>query len=126
MSTQADVPAFARGLEGVVAAATKIGEVDGKQGRLILRGYDIQELFGRASFEEAAYLLWNGRLPNRAEHRVLLEEMRRAREIPEPALAALRDLAPHAASPPAFRRNREPPRLLRDARAPHLHSLSSR
>ncbi len=89
-------PQVARGLEGVIAAATEIAEVDGREGRLTLRGYDIRELAGNASFEEVAYLLWHGRLPNRAEHQALLQEMSAARQLPPPALAALRDLAPHA------------------------------
>jgi citrate synthase len=87
---------IARGLEGVVAAATNIAEVDGEHGRLTLRGYDISELCGQASFEEVAYLLWHGKLPNRSEYDSLLAEMRAARELPGPALAALRDLAPAA------------------------------
>jgi citrate synthase len=89
-------PQVARGLEGVVAAATNIAEVDGKQGRLTLRGYDIGELAGRTTFEEVAYLLWHGKLPNRAEYQALRDEMSAARELPAPALAALRQLAPHA------------------------------
>ncbi len=87
---------IARGLEGVVAAATNIAEVDGEHGKLTLRGYDISELSGRVSFEEVAYLLWHGKLPNRSELQELSAEMRGARELPAPTLAALRDLAPHA------------------------------
>jgi citrate synthase len=83
-------------LEGIVAAATQIEEVDGKQGRLTLRGYDIGELVGRVTIEEAAYLLWHGKLPNREEYAALREEMSRAAVLPEPALEALRRLAPHA------------------------------
>lgn len=94
---------FARGLEGVVAAATQIAEVDGQQGRLILRGYDIRELFGRVGFEEVAYLLWNGRLPDAGERESLLAEMRRARDLPAPVLEALRTLAPHAGGMHALR-----------------------
>jgi len=88
-------PQVAKGLEGVVAAATHIAEVDGERGRLTLRGYDIGELSGRATFEEVAYLLWHGRLPNRAEYESLCAEMRHARQLPPPVLAALRELAPH-------------------------------
>lgn len=87
---------IARGLEGVVAAATNIAEVDGERGKLTLRGYDISELSGRVSFEEVAYLLWHGKLPSKSEYDSLLAEMRGARELPAPALAALRDLAPYA------------------------------
>src|SRR5262245_8857485 len=55
----------ARGLKDVVSHATQLSEVDGQSGRLVIRGYDIHELAGRVSFEEAAYLLWHGALPDR-------------------------------------------------------------
>lgn len=48
------------GLEGVVAASTALSHVFGEEGKLVYRGYDIHELAGKASFEEVAYLLWNG------------------------------------------------------------------
>lgn len=50
------------GLEGVVAASTSLSHVDGEQGRLILRGYDLDELAGVYSFEAAAALFWEGLL----------------------------------------------------------------
>ena len=59
-------PTVARGLEGIVAAATNIAEVDGEKGKLTLRGYDVSELSGKVTFEEVAYLLWYGKLPTRA------------------------------------------------------------
>jgi len=89
-------PVISEGLEGVTAAATQIAEVDGRNGRLTLRGYDIGELSGKVMFEEVAYLLWNGKLPSRAEYDDLKAEMSRARDLPAPVLAALRELAPHA------------------------------
>lgn len=92
----ATTPQVARGLEGIVAAATEIAEVDGERGRLTLRGYDIREIAGRVDFEEVAYLLWHGKLPSRTEYEALRVEMSRARELPAPALTALRELAPHA------------------------------
>ncbi len=90
------MPHVARGLEGVVAAATNIAEVDGERGRLTLKGYDVSELSGRVTFEEVCYLLWYGKLPSRAEYDDLRAEMSRARELPAPALAALRELATQA------------------------------
>ncbi|MFD1193030.1 citrate/2-methylcitrate synthase, partial [Phenylobacterium conjunctum] len=48
------------GLENVVAAQTVLSDVDGKAGRLIIRGHDLDELAGRASFEDAARLLFDG------------------------------------------------------------------
>ena len=89
-------PVISKGLEGVTAAATQIAEVDGQNGKLTLRGYDIGELSGKVTFEEVAYLLWDGALPTHAEYDDLRAEMSRARSLPAPVLAALADLAPHA------------------------------
>lgn len=96
-------PKVARGLEGIVAAATQIAEVDGQAGRLILRGYDIRELSGRTTIDEVAYLLWHGKLPDREERAGLQREIGAGRELPPPVLAALRELAPHAEGMHALR-----------------------
>jgi citrate synthase len=97
MSTEEKAaPQVARGLEGIVAAATNIAEVDGQNGKLTLRGYDIRELSGNVEFEEVCYLLWHGKLPNRAEFETLKAEMASARELPPAALEALKLLAPQA------------------------------
>ncbi len=56
-----------KGLEGVVASDTKISDVDGVKCELSYRGYSIDELAGKASYEEAAYLLLNGALPSAGE-----------------------------------------------------------
>jgi citrate synthase len=55
-----------KGLEDVIAGTTAICFIDGREGRLIYRGYDIHELV-QGSFEEVAYLLLVGKLPNRGE-----------------------------------------------------------
>ncbi len=89
-------PVISKGLEGVTAAATQIAEVDGQNGRLTLRGYDVGELSGKVTFEEVAYLLWNGALPTRAEYDTLHTEMSTARALPSPVMAALEVLAVHA------------------------------
>jgi 2-methylcitrate synthase len=52
-----------KGLEDVVAAQTALSQVFGDEGRLIYRGYDIEDLAENASFEETCYLLWFGELP---------------------------------------------------------------
>jgi citrate synthase len=57
----------AGGLEGVVAAKSDICFIDGVKGKLVYRGYDIADLVESVSFEETAYLLWEGKLPNTAE-----------------------------------------------------------
>ncbi len=86
------------GLEGVVAARTKIGHVFGEEGRLVYRGYDIRELAGKASFEEVCYLLWKGKLPNRTELEELSRALRDQRELPVAAMTTLRAL-PKSANP---------------------------
>jgi len=55
------------GLKGVIATETKVGEVDGLNGKLIYRGYEIRELTQKHSFEEVAYLLWYGEIPESDE-----------------------------------------------------------
>jgi citrate synthase len=60
-------PKPAGGLEGVVAAQSAICFIDGTAGRLVYRGYEIQDLVENASFEEVAYLLWHNKLPNKTE-----------------------------------------------------------
>ncbi len=52
-----------QGLEGVVAARSAICFIDGLQGRMLYRGYDIHDLAVHSGFEETAYLLWHGILP---------------------------------------------------------------
>ncbi len=71
-----------RGLEGVVAAETKLCDLDGKNGRLAYCGYDIDELARQATFEEVAYLLWHGELPGRAQLDQFTAELVAARPIP--------------------------------------------
>ena len=52
------------GLEGVVVAETRLSEVDGERGRLVVAGHDIEQLAGRVTFEDLAALLWSGSLPD--------------------------------------------------------------
>ena len=71
-----------RGLEGVVAAETELCDLDGKNGRLAYRGYDIDDLARKATFEEVAYLLWMGELPNKSQLDLFMAELAAARPIP--------------------------------------------
>jgi citrate synthase len=82
----------ARGLEGVIAASTAVSHVYGEEGRLIYRGYDIHELAGKASFEEVAYLLWHGELPNESELVSLKSEISRHRSLDHASMETLRSL----------------------------------
>jgi len=82
-----------RGLEGVVAVRTRLSQVDGKRGVLIVSGYPVEELAGKVTFEDAAYLLWNGRLPNRSEAEVVHHEIAALRPIPDITVALVVEAA---------------------------------
>ncbi len=69
------------GLEEVVAAQTKLSDIDGKLGRLFYVGYDIHDLARNATFEEVVYLLHDLRLPTQTELDDLNEELVLNREI---------------------------------------------
>jgi citrate synthase len=73
---------FAKGLEGVIANETRLGDVRGQEGQLVYCGYEINELAGKVSFEEVVYLLWNNRLPKLAELTELKQQRADERELP--------------------------------------------
>jgi citrate synthase len=86
------------GLEGVVVGSTGISKVAGQEGRLTYRGYDIADLAAHATYEEVAFLLWHGRLPNRKELADITRDMAAQRALPKEILAMLK-LVPHSAWP---------------------------
>lgn len=94
----ASAPSSAAGLEDVVAATSSICFLDGKQGRLLYRGYDIHDLVAHASFEEVVYLLWHEDLPNRAQLDQISTALANEREVPEPVVKLLESL-PKTATP---------------------------
>ena len=71
------------GLEGVVAAATQTSLVDGKNGRLVYRGYDIDDLADHSTYEEVCHLVWYGRLPTRRELSEVEHSLAIQRELPK-------------------------------------------
>jgi citrate synthase len=82
-----------RGLDGVVAAQTRLSHVDGQAGELIIGGYQLKELAGRVSFEEAAHLLWRGALPSRDELATLRREIGGLRALPAETMHVVRAAA---------------------------------
>jgi citrate synthase len=80
------------GLEDVVAASSAICYLDGERGVLAYYGYDIHDLARGASFEEVCHLLWQGRLPSRAELGDLQSQLAAARPLAEPILRLIRQL----------------------------------
>jgi citrate synthase len=84
-----EVPGLIRGLEGVIAAPTRICDLDGTGGRLTYCGYDIEELARESTFEEVVYLLWHGDLPAPAELSALQRDLAAARAVPARLLDTL-------------------------------------
>ena len=71
METAPPTPSYIPGLEGVIVAETTLSQVDGEQGRLIIRGHDVEALAGQVPFEAICGLLWDGEMPDRARLRVI-------------------------------------------------------
>jgi citrate synthase len=97
MSSVTSTPS-GKGLEGIVATNSSICYIDGDRGVLAYRGIDIHELADHSTFEETGYLLWFGRLPNRAELKDLQERLAKERHLDPAIIQFLRD-APRTALP---------------------------
>ncbi|AHG04823.1 citrate (Si)-synthase [Halobacterium sp. DL1] len=82
-----------KGLEGVLVAESELSYIDGDAGKLVYRGYTIEDLARDASYEEVLYLLWNGRLPNREELEAFRDEMAGYRAVDDDVLSLVADLA---------------------------------
>ena len=93
-----------KGLEGVVAGETSISDVDGNGCRLIYRGYHIDELVGKASYEEVCYLLLFGALPATSQLAEWTTQLGTQRAM-EPAVAAFLATLPKTAGPMATLRS---------------------
>src|SRR5216117_1771091 len=59
---------FKEGLEDVVVSTSEICYIDGREGRLLYRGYDVDDLVAHSTFEETVFLLWQGHLPSKKEY----------------------------------------------------------
>lgn len=81
------------GLEGIVAATTRLSHVDGERGELIIAGYPLAELAANATFEQATWLLWHGQRPSPAELLGFQRELASKRTLPRAIEALLRECA---------------------------------
>ena len=81
------------GLEGVVAATTRLSLVDGERGELVIAGYRVGELAAHATFEETTWLLWHGELPSNAQLDSFRATLAAARGLAPATLALLRECA---------------------------------
>ncbi|GAB4519370.1 MAG: citrate synthase CitA [Anaerolineae bacterium] len=86
------------GLEGVVAAETRLSSVDGLKGELIIGGFLVDELADKATFEEVVYLLWHDDLPNAQELEDFRAQLAQRRSLPPVALTVLRAAAENRSS----------------------------
>src|SRR5215472_17376969 len=84
------VPTTGAGLEGVVAGESEICYIDGYEGILSYRGYNIHTLAEHATFEETIWLLWKGALPTKAEIASLKADLVAHSAIPEQVEAFLK------------------------------------
>ncbi|WP_435145137.1 citrate synthase [Halobaculum sp. P14] len=82
-----------RGLEGVLVAESGLSFIDGDEGKLVYRGYSIEDLAEHASYEETLYLLWHGELPTESELDEFASAMAEDRELADDTLATVRRLA---------------------------------
>jgi len=92
-----------KGLEGVVAGETAISDVDGQRCQLIYRGYHLDELVGKATYEEVSYLLLFGALPTRSQLKEWTDQLEASRSL-EPQVLALLQSLPATANPMALLR----------------------
>jgi len=81
------------GLDGVIAAQTRLSSVDGQLGELIIAGFPAEELAGKATFEETLYLLWHDELPTAAQLSDFQAALAAYRPLSETALNLLRGAA---------------------------------
>ncbi|QLG29138.1 citrate synthase [Halorarum halophilum] len=82
-----------RGLEGVVVAESGLSFIDGDAGKLVYRGYAIEDLAEHASYEETLYLLWYGELPTESELAEFSDSMAAERRLSDDVLETVRRLA---------------------------------
>jgi len=84
------------GLRGVAVASSSISDVNGEKGELIYEGYNIHDLAKHSTFEEVIFLLWNKRLPNRAELSALEQSLRASYAVPAELIDLLKQFPPGA------------------------------
>ncbi|HZL02568.1 MAG TPA: citrate/2-methylcitrate synthase, partial [Cellulomonas sp.] len=84
-----DRPTIHKGLAGVVVDTTAISSIDTATSTLLYRGYPVPDLAARCRFEQVAYLLWHGELPDDAELEAFEHTERSERALPDPVIAAI-------------------------------------
>ena len=85
-------PQVSKGLEGIYIDESSICKVDGQAGKLYYRGYPIEAVCKNASYEEVAFLLLNGRLPNKAELDDITKTMAKERDLPDGVIQIIKEM----------------------------------
>ena len=107
----------ASGLDGIIVAETALSDVDGERGKLMIRGYSVEELVERATFEDVCGLMWDGAWPSTDERDAMRASLADARalRVRHAAVARRRARQPgrdggaaDRGRPPARRRSRRP------------------
>src|SRR5580765_6259931 len=96
MSNEAEVIHF--GLDGVVVDTSSVSKVMPEINSLVYRGYPVQELSEHCIFEEVAWLIWNGELPNPKQLAEFTAAERSQRAISKDLLTVIRT-TPRTAHP---------------------------
>jgi citrate synthase len=87
------------GLDGVVAASTRLSHVDGERGELLIGGFEVAGLAARATFEETTWLLWHGALPTASQLTAFNDRLTASRSLAPATLSLLRECARERVDP---------------------------
>lgn len=93
----------AAGLDGVIIGDSKNSLVNGAEGKLTYSGYTIEDLAANSLFEEVEFLLWNHRMPNKAELDAFVKDVAKTTVLPEGIINLMKGL-PKDANPMAVLR----------------------
>jgi len=97
-ATTAPVSEIKKGLDGVIVDESAVSKVMPETNSLTYRGYAVQDLADQCTFEEVAYLLWYGELPNKTQITAFTHEERSLRNLSSGLLNSIK-LFPKAAHP---------------------------
>jgi citrate synthase len=97
-ATTVQYPNYSPGLEGVIAGITRISEIDSARSSLVYRGINVHELAEKGSFEETAYLLLYGNLPDQKQLDEFKNTLAAERDVPKEVYETMR-LVPKSAHP---------------------------
>ena len=93
--TDSSTHLYSPGLVGIIATESSVSNINGKKGILSYRGYSIEELAQKSTFEETSYLLLFGELPTSAQLKEFTSKVTQYRDLPEELVSILKALPKH-------------------------------